>query len=95
MERRGTRGLGEPPQGLALHRRAAALRAFAEPEVAQTHAAHSDTQHSTAWLGAASRQEFAGAVGHCYESAPWVAERGHDAKPAGKSFTSLADIEAA
>eukprot|EP01043_Picozoa_sp_COSAG02_P008116 COSAG02_NODE_253_length_26942_cov_80.561152_8_plen_582_part_00 len=87
------RALGEPPQGLAIHRRAAALRAFAEPLVAQTHAAHSDTQHSTAWLSGASRHEFVGAVGHCYETAPWVAERGHDSKPAGKSFASLADIE--
>jgi 2-oxo-4-hydroxy-4-carboxy-5-ureidoimidazoline decarboxylase len=87
--------LGEPPQGLAIHRRAAALRAFAEPHVAQTHAAHSDTQHSTAWLGAASRHEFVGAVGHCYETAPWVAERGHNSKPAGKSFASLAAIEKA
>jgi 2-oxo-4-hydroxy-4-carboxy--5-ureidoimidazoline (OHCU) decarboxylase len=86
--------LGAPPTGLATHRRAAALRAFAEPVVAQAHAA-AETQHSTAWLAAASRHEFADAVSHCYETAPWVAERGHDSKPAGKPFASLADIEGA
>jgi 2-oxo-4-hydroxy-4-carboxy-5-ureidoimidazoline decarboxylase len=90
MERRG---LGSPPRGLAVHRRAAALRAFAEP--AAQPPLRVDAQYSTSWLAAAARHEFVAAVGHCYESSPWVAERGHSFKPGGKPFTSLAAIEGA
>ena len=46
---------------------------------------------SAAQLGGASKDEFVAAVGHCYESSPWVAERGHAAGP----FETLTAIEEA
>jgi 2-oxo-4-hydroxy-4-carboxy-5-ureidoimidazoline decarboxylase len=46
---------------------------------------------SAAQLGSAGSAEFVAAVGHCYESSPWVAERAHAAGP----FETLTGIEEA
>lgn len=46
---------------------------------------------SAAQLGSACRSDFVAAVGHCYESSPWVAERAHAAGP----FDTLTAVEEA
>ncbi len=46
---------------------------------------------SAAQLGSASAADFVAAVGHCYESSPWVAKRAHATGP----FETLTAIEEA